>query len=937
MYQRLLKQVRKMSGLSKKTIGENCWAGHKYALDVIDGKITSCAYIYAACERYLEDIERTTEFEFRWDTAERFLRLFQKFEHVIGEWDTPNIVLEPWQKFLFLNVELFYWKLPEKKGKRRYKSAHLEVARGNGKALCLETPIPTPTGMKRLGDLSVGDKVFGRDGRVCTIINETPIHTPSQYKVTLANGLEILASGNHEWYTTTQTERDRKARHDKRDPRKQKNVSYVYESIRTTDEIFETQTVCSRKDSNHHIKITKPVQQSYFGDLLVKPWALGYWLGNGTTGRGSSTCAAKDAQYLMDYFIEDGYTASLKYSGANNSASIKTVGLQPQLGEIGVLYDKHIPQEYLSASISDRLELLRGLLDSDGSIDSRANRGRIEFCSVHEAFARQVHRLVCGLGFKASCKRYKVHSNFETHSKYHWDVTFTPLVDFPLFKLKRKSELQVEARSFTSTDKQVIRKVENIATEDRVPMKCIEVDSRDHSYLITDYHIPTHNSCIASCTGLIYLNLIDVVKGNKVYSCATKKEQARIVLDSAREMAKANQSYLDNTGAEVYAHHIAHEPSGSEFKALSSDSKSLDGLQPVLAIIDELHAHRDRAVFDVIDTAMSKRKDSFMLVITTAGFSLDGIGYSQSQYAKKVALGEIDDDSFFSLVFTLDEDDDWKDSKNWLKANPNWGISVDPDTFKSKALKAQVNRSDEINFKVKHLNLWQNEFHQYYSVKKWDKLGNPNLKIEQFKDAKCYVGVDLASKVDLTAFAYLFKDEETGMFTLFADNFCPEATVKSSKNNNYPIWVKDGHLIATQGEAINYLKLRKDFLEKEKNLQVMSVAYDSWNATEFSQQLTKARVDVTEFRMNTSNLSEPMKRLESIIREGKIQHDGNPLVSWCLSNVVAKPDAADNVFPRKDHDDMKIDIVIGILMALGMWIQREEEQSCYERRDIRIL
>lgn len=445
-------------------------------------------------------------------------------------------------------------------------------------------------------------------------------------------------------------------------------------------------------------------------------------------------------------------------------------------------------------------------------------------------------------------------------------------------------------------------------------------------------------SAMASVVGLIYLNLIKSVKGNKVFSAATKKEQARIVLDSAREMAKANPKYCKKTGVQVYAHHIAHDKSGSEFKALSSDSKSLDGLQPVLGVVDELHAHKTREVYDVIDSAMSKRKDSLLLVITTAGFSLDGIGYSQSCYAKKVATGEIPDEAFFAAVYTLDEDDDWKDENNWIKSNPNMGVSVDIDTFKSKAFKASENPQDETNFKVKHLNVWQNGLTQFFSIKKWNnpsKILPREEIIEKMIGKRCYVGVDLASKWDLTAFSYIFKHENN--FYFLSDPFCPEETIKESNNVNYSMWAEKGILNSTPGAAINY-ELIEDFLfKRSREFKFKDVHYDGWNASEFSQRMAKKRMEMVEYRMNTSNLSEPMKRIEAVIREGNFYHDGSPIVEWCLSNIVAKLDANDNVMPRKDHEEMKIDIGVSMIMAMGGWVKEEMNESVYESRGIRVL
>ena len=443
-------------------------------------------------------------------------------------------------------------------------------------------------------------------------------------------------------------------------------------------------------------------------------------------------------------------------------------------------------------------------------------------------------------------------------------------------------------------------------------------------------------SAISSVTGLIYLSLYKNILGNKVYAVATKKEQARIVLDSAREMAKKNKSFLNHTGTEVFAHEIKHNSSGSEFRALSSDSNSLDGLQPVLGIIDELHAHRDRKVYDVVDSAMSKRADSLLLVITTAGFSVDGIGFSQSQYSKKVSIGEIPDESFLGINYCLDIDDDWKDEKNWIKANPNLGVSVDIESFRNKAFKAANNPADEINFKVKHLNLPQNSASQFFNRKKWEECADYELKMEDFLGKPCFVGIDLASKKDLTAFAYIFKEFDTkiqdDIYYIFVDCFVPELAVEISKNVKYKQWVDSGELIKTAGNAISYQEIEKKFVQNSKKYKFTESFYDGWNATEFSQNMSRERIEMCEFRMNTGNLSEPMKRLDALILEGRVRHNGSDLLGWCLSNVVAKYDHNENVFPRKEHEDMKIDPIVSMIMAIAGYVNQEQQESVYESR-----
>lgn len=450
-------------------------------------------------------------------------------------------------------------------------------------------------------------------------------------------------------------------------------------------------------------------------------------------------------------------------------------------------------------------------------------------------------------------------------------------------------------------------------------------------------------SALMSICALYVLGL-DNPKGNEVYSAATGKDQARIVFDSARAMARGNPEFLEHTGIEVQQHKLIHDDSNSFMRPLSSESTTLDGLIPALAVIDELHAHKNRGVFDVIDSAMSKRDDSLMFVITTAGFDTTNIGYSQSKYAQKIAAKEVEDETFFSMVYTLDEDDDPFDENNWIKPNPNWGISVDPKNFKSKALKAQAQPESLNNFLVKHLNVWTNAMSPYYSVAKWKELKSVQ-ELEDFKGKTCFIGVDLASKIDICSFSIMFRDREfienedgeevkQDAYYVFNKNFCPEATIAESNNELYPKWVKDGHLIATKGEAINYEKLESIMLQLSREYNIEGVLFDPWNATEFAQRMMKEDIEMIEMRMNTGNLSEPMKRLEALIRTKDIFHNGNGLDAWSLGNVVAKEDANDNVFPRKDSEKLKIDPIIAMIMALAGWLKDEAQESIYNERGI---
>ena len=432
---------------------------------------------------------------------------------------------------------------------------------------------------------------------------------------------------------------------------------------------------------------------------------------------------------------------------------------------------------------------------------------------------------------------------------------------------------------------------------------------------------------------VLYFLALDNPNGNQVSTVATKKDQARIVLDSSRAMARKNHSYLRKTGVEVQAHSIVHEKSNSVVRALSSEHSGLDGLNDVLAVCDELHAMK-RDTFDVVYSGMSKRSDSLTLCITTAGQDIHSVGYSQSTYAKKVCRGVVDDDQFFAIVYTLDEGDDWADEKVWIKANPNLGVSVDIATLRAKVQKAIETPADISNIKIKHMDMWISEARAFYDLNVWDSCADPTLKIEDFLGKQCRVGTDLASHIDITSNAIIFREND--IYTIFDKSYLPEETILSAKNTMYDDCINKGYLIKTPGAAINYDFIRKELEDLSAKFRILECLYDAWNATETAQKLS-SKIEMVKIAMNVANLSEPMKKLDALMRSGKIRHNGSPLLRWCLGNVVAKEDHNGNVYPRKTHEKLKIDPIIAILMALAGWLQQKEEQSVYETRGIRIL
>lgn len=428
--------------------------------------------------------------------------------------------------------------------------------------------------------------------------------------------------------------------------------------------------------------------------------------------------------------------------------------------------------------------------------------------------------------------------------------------------------------------------------------------------------VPRKNakSTISSGVGL-YCLAADDEAGAEVYSAATTRDQAKIVFNDAKRMAQKCPGLRDRFGVATSAHSVYVEDSASYFQALSAEGNSLDGLNIHTAVVDELHAHKTRAVFDVIETATGSRTQSMLWLITTAGSNRAGICYEQRTYLTKILDGVVEDDSYFGVIYTTDEGDDWAEPETWMKANPNYGVSVFPDDIARLCKKALEMPSAQNNFLTKRLNVWVNADSAWMDMRRWEACGDPELDPADFENERCVVGLDLASKVDIAAKVRVF--DRGGEYYVFGDYYLPEDTVAQADNSQYQGWSIEGLLTETPGAVIDQDRIKDDLIEDAGRFELGEVGFDPFNATKLSSELIAEGFQMVEIRPTVLNFSEPMKWLEALVLEGKIHHNGCPILTWMVSNVVCHLDAKDNIYPRKERPENKIDGVVALLMAMN--------------------
>lgn len=444
------------------------------------------------------------------------------------------------------------------------------------------------------------------------------------------------------------------------------------------------------------------------------------------------------------------------------------------------------------------------------------------------------------------------------------------------------------------------------------------VDKDGYRRFKTAYdEIPRKNAKSTLSSGVaLYLLVADSEAGAEVYSAATTRDQARIVWHDAKRMVDKCPGIRRRFGVQTSANSVFCERTASALKALSRDQGgNLDGLNVHGGIIDELHAHKTREVFDVIETGTGARTQPLLWLITTAGFNRAGICYEQRAYVIKILTGVVEDDEYFGIIYTIDDDDDWTDPACWQKANPNWGISVSPEDIERKARKAMTMSAAQNNFLTKHLNRWVNADTAWMDMVSWERCARPDMLLESFAGRTCYLAIDLASKLDIASLAYVFPNGDE--LDVLVKNYLPESTVEDSQNSQYTGWAEDGRLIVTPGAMTDYKAIEDDIREAASLFDLAEVAYDPWQANYLASRLMDDGLPMIELRQTVQNISEPMKELEALVMAGKLRHDGCPVLNWMVSNVVCHVDAKDNIYPRKERPENKIDGVVALIMGIG--------------------
>lgn len=817
--------------------------------------------------------------------------------HTKARWSRHPFTLAAWQRNdiiapLFGTVK---WSPEAGRYVRRYRIAWIEVARKNGKALAVDTPILTGAGWSTMGDLRPGDTVHAPDGSLTPVVWVSERQTRPTYRVRFADGAELVASDEHKW-----TVNDRRL-----------SMSRCV----TTAELAETLTCGARGDRRYTVDVPDALDRPDV-DLPLDPYLLGAWLGDGTSRRGEITTADPE---IVGAFAAAGYAYSYRYE-RGTAATYGLPGLVTVLRKLGVLGDKHVPEEYLLGSERQRLELLRGLMDTDGNANRGPNTPRAEFTSTSRPLAEAVLFLARSLGWKPTMRESRASIGGRDCGP-KWRVMFTAWRDRSPFRLARKTSVLAAAAGQTRAKTNAIVAVDPV---DPVEAVCIAVEHPSHQFLAGRSLTPTHNSELLAGI-VLYLLVADGEEGAELYGCARDRDQARAVFDVAERMVILSPILNRRLKINKQQKRIADERTGSFYEIIAADAGGNLGKNPHGIAFDEVLTQPNGDLWDALRSAMGTRDQPLLVAATTAGNDPESFAKAEHDEMARILEDPARSPHTFVYIRNVPKGADPWDESLWPEGNPALGDFLSIEALREEALEARNDRRKENAFRQYRLNQWVQQVTRYLALDLWDEnegeiAPNPEWWVEQYRGQKCWAGLDLSSKLDLTAWSLLFEDG-TVMWRFWA----PESVVPLLDENtagNFSQWVRGGWVDITEGDVIDYQRIYAAIEQDAERYVIASATYDVWGGEAARQEIeNRTNIPMLESQTTYDRMSQPMNELVRMLKAHEMRHGGNPVARWMADCLEAKsprddPDRVRPVKPQRGKSGRRIDGMVSLLFAI---------------------
>lgn len=873
----------------------------EYWLKMESGEEVVSRKIYKAFRKLNYDLDHPDEYYYSNKRANHVLEFAENYcRQSKGKYGGQLVKLELWEKAILAAIFGFV----DINGIRKYREVILIVAKKNGKSLLssivglylmvadgepgpevyavaplsLDTEIMTINTLKTMKTIEIGDYVFTPEGYPTKVNYISPIIERDTYKITFDDGVEIISTGNHPW----EVEQLSSGGH---------NKSLVWK-VKT----IETKDIRVRYDGRHATRIK--IANAYICDekeLSINPYTLGAWLGDGKSNRGC-LCGHVDDIEIRNAIKADGYDISYMKQ-QNNTVYFTVLGLRTLLRENDLLDNKHIPEEYFYASKRQRLELLQGLMDTDGTC---SKCGECRYCGNNKALVSGVHRLALSLGFKAHMRQSK-----DQNGKDIYIVSFKEYSEHgTVFKLTRKSK---RLRKHINA-KNLYRYVEKIEKIPNTPCRCISVEDSNHLFVVGKELITTHN---------------------------TKKDQAKIVWGEAKRMVKKSATLLKRIKPLVAE--MASEFNDGVFKPLASDSDTLDGLNVHGALMDEIHQWKQgKALFDIIADGVTAREQPLIFMTSTAGVIREDIYDEKYDYATNVINGYEDDNGykdehFLAFIYELDSRKEWTDEKCWKKANPGLGTIKNLQTLREKVRKALANPHMVKNLVCKEFNIRETSGEAWLT---FEQLNNTAIfDLKELKPRYGIGGADLSSTTDLTAAKVIFMVPQDPHIYVLSMYWLAEDLVEQRVKEDkipYDLWIEQGYVRTCPGNKVHAKYVTQWFIEVQEQMDIYIpyIGYDDWGTQYWVEEMRGyfGQESMVKVIQGKKTLSTPMKQLGADLESKLIVYNNNPVDKWCLANTSYDEDRNGNIQPQKTSKrTRRIDGTAALLDAYVVLQDRMDE------------
>ena len=451
-------------------------------------------------------------------------------------------------------------------------------------------------------------------------------------------------------------------------------------------------------------------------------------------------------------------------------------------------------------------------------------------------------------------------------------------------------------------------------------------------YRTTYLEIPRKNGKTTLAAGiLLYMLLVDKENGKEVYSAATTRDQAGLVYEIAAGMV--SNSPMLKSRCELIKSKKRIVTADGYFQACSAEAGAIHGTNPHCVVFDELHLQKDREMWEAFHTGFGARTQPVFMAITTAGHDRSSVCWEQHEYSRNIIDGNIQDDSFYPLLFGAGQEDDWKSEETWAKANPCLDVSLNREYLRAECKQAQEIPGLENSFRRLHLNQWTEQESRLIPMNEWDKCA-ASIEIADFDGGVCFGGLDLSSTRDVTAFVLLFpKADGVNVFPYF---WIPEDNINRRAAQDQRVirsFADAGFVEVTEGNEVDVMHVAKRITEICAPFDVRRIGFDPWNAAGPTQRMKELGIPedvLIKMVQGTSTYNEAIKQMLSMLGSQRLKHDGNKVLRWMASNAAGLADSNGNLKFHKGKSGDKIDGMTALGMALALYINENPEGSAYK-------